>query len=147
MGLVKHLTGGESDYLGDCVGRPSALRLPWVGDGSIWDGAEMWATEEQSRDYLIGLYRQAWVHSDASIAELPLSAPAHVAWWPPARQATTVGHLLTRVVAETAQHAGHTDILREGIDGQGGADSDEMGNQEYWARYVDQIRAAADRHR
>lgn len=147
LGLVKHLAGLELSGLGDCVGRPSGIRLPWVDDGSIWDGADMWATADQSRDYLVGLYRQAWAHSDASVAQLPLSTPAHVPWWPAARQATTLGHLLTRLVAETAQHAGQIDILREGIDGRGGADHDEMGDEQYWAGYVARVQAAADRHR
>ena len=35
LGLVKHLAGIESGYLGGRVGRPSPLRLPWVEDGSI----------------------------------------------------------------------------------------------------------------
>lgn len=55
LGLVTHLAGLELSYLGECVGRPSGLRLPWVDDRSIWDGADMWATAEQSRDYLVGL--------------------------------------------------------------------------------------------
>ena len=147
LGLVKHLTRNEASYLGDCVGRPSPLRLPWVEDGSIWDGADMWVSAEQSRDYILGLYRRAWAHSDASVRGLPLSAPAHVPWWPPERRDTTVGHLIVRVVAETAQHAGHIDILRERIDGRGGADHDAFGDSGFWADYVARIQAAADTYR
>jgi hypothetical protein len=36
LGLVKHLIGIELSYLGDSVGRPSEIRLPWVEDGSNW---------------------------------------------------------------------------------------------------------------
>ncbi|MGJ7909178.1 DinB family protein [Actinopolyspora sp. H202] len=147
LGLVKHLAGIESGYLGDCVGRPSPICLPWVADGSIWDDADMWATPEQSREYLTGLYRQAWEHSDTSITQLGLETPAHVAWWAPGQRDTTVGHLLVRVVAETAQHAGHVDILRESIDGQGGRNHEEYGGQGYWAGYVARIQAAADTYR
>ena len=43
MGLVKHLASMEYGYLGDCFGRPAPEPLPWVEDGSIWDGADMWA--------------------------------------------------------------------------------------------------------
>jgi hypothetical protein len=78
----------------------------------------MWPLAVESREYLVDLYRSVWVLSDAAIAELPLDAPASVAWWPEDRRDTTFGHLLVRVVAETAQHAGHADILRETIDGQ-----------------------------
>lgn len=57
LGLVKHVTGVELGYLGDCVGRPSPVRLPWVEDKSIWESADMWARAEESRDELIALYR------------------------------------------------------------------------------------------
>jgi hypothetical protein len=144
LGLIKHLTGIEAGYFGDCVGRPAPVQLPWVTDGSIWDGADMWATPDQSRDYLVGLYRQVWAHSDFSLAELPLDAPAQVPWWPEERRETTFGHLIVRTVAETAQHAGQIDILRETIDGRGGRDQDEMGDAEFWVGYVAQLQAAAD---
>jgi len=48
LGLVKHLAGVERGYLGDTVGRPSPVRLPWVDDKSIWDSADMWATAEET---------------------------------------------------------------------------------------------------
>ena len=147
LGLVKHLAGLESSYLGDCAGRPSPLRLPWVEDGSVWDGADMWPLASESRDYLVGLYRSAWAHSDETIAELPLDAPAEVEWWPVERRSTTLGHLLARMVAETAQHAGHADILRETIDGRGGRDHDDYGDAAYWTGYVATIQAAADTFR
>ncbi|HET7388761.1 MAG TPA: DinB family protein [Nocardioidaceae bacterium] len=147
LGLVKHLAGIETTYLGECVGRPSPVRLPWVDDGSIWDGADMWATADQSRDDIVELYRRAWAHSDMSVNEMPLTAPAHVSWWPAERRVTTVGHLVVRVVAETAQHAGHVDILRESIDGRGGPDHDENGDTDFWAGYVARIQTAADGYR
>jgi hypothetical protein len=143
LGLIKHLVGVEAGYLGRCVGRSFPL-LPWEEDGSIWEGADMWATPDESRDHLVGLYRQVWAHSDASIAALPLDAPGFVEWWGPQRQHTTFGHLLCRVVAETAQHAGHADILRESIDGQGGRDRDAQGDAAWWEAYVRRIQAAAD---
>src|SRR5262252_1665526 len=82
LGLVKHLASIELGYLGDCLGRPSPTRLPWVEDGSIWDSADMWATPHESRADLIRLYQSAWRHSDESISQLGLTAPAHVSWWP-----------------------------------------------------------------
>lgn len=147
LGLVKHLASGELGYLGDCVGRPTPVALPWMDDGSVWDGADMWAKPGESREWVIDLYRTAWAHSDASIAELGLDAPAEVPWWPVQRRRTTLGHLLVRVVDETAHHAGHADIVRELLDGRGGADRDEMGDAHYWEGYVAQIQAAADTFR
>lgn len=147
LGLVKHLAGLELGYLGDCVGRPAPVRLPWVDDGSIWEGADMWATADQSRTYLLELYRTAWRHSDESVDELGLAAPAQVAWWPEERRDTTLGALLVRMVAETAQHAGHADVVRETIDGQGGRDHDDVGDADWWASYVAGIQHAADAFR
>lgn len=147
LGMVKHLAGIELGYLGDCVGRPSPVRLAWVDDGSIWDGADMWATAEETREQLVALYRAAWQHSDQSIAQLGLDASAHVSWWAEARRETTLGSLLARVVAETARHAGHTDILRELIDGRAGADHDEAGDSAWWARHVERVQQAAAQHR
>jgi uncharacterized damage-inducible protein DinB len=147
LGLVKHLAGIELQYLGDCVGRPAPVRLPWVEDESIWDSADMWATADQSQDEVVELYRTAWRHSDESIAQLGLDAPAEVSWWPEERRKTTLGSLLVRVVAETAQHAGQMDIVRELIDGRGGRDHDDVGDAAWWDRHLARVQEAADAHR
>ena len=147
LGLIKHVAGGELGYLCDCVGRPAPVKLPWFEDGSVWDSADMWATAEQTREELLELYRTAWRHSDESIEQLPLDAPASVAWWPQERRATTFGSLLVRVTAETAHHAGHADIVRELIDGRAGADHDDIGDAAWWETYVARIRGAAEQHR
>ncbi len=146
LGLVKHLTGIELGYLGASVGRPSPVSLPWEDDGSVWEGADMWATAEESRDHLLGLYRRAWHHSDESLTSLALDSRASVAWWPEERRETTFGHLVVRVVAETAQHAGHCDILRESVDGRGGRSTSEQ-DDDWWTTYVGRIQDAADAHR
>jgi len=147
LGLVKHLTGIELGYLGACVGRPSPVTLPWEDDGSVWESADMWATADQSREYLLGLYRRAWRHSDESLDSIPLDAPASVAWWSEGQRATTFGHLVARVLAETAQHAGHCDIVRELIDGRAGRDSSGIGDEQWWESYVARFQAAAVAHR
>jgi len=144
LGLVKHLASIEFGYLGDCLGRPSPTRLPWVEDGSIWDSADMWATPHESRADLIRLYQSAWRHSDESISQLGLTASAHVSWKPDQRRDTTSGALLIRVLAETAQHAGHADIVRELIDGQAGQDHHDAGDSQWWASYLTRVQQAAD---
>jgi hypothetical protein len=144
LGLVKHLAGLEYGYLGESLGRAAPETLSWIEDGSIWEGADMWATADESSEYLIGLYRRACAHADGVIAALDLESPASVAHWPQDRRDTTLGFLLIRMVAETAQHAGHADIVRELIDGKGGADHDEALDEAAWLDYVGQIQAAAD---
>ncbi len=145
LGLVKHLTGIELGYLVTSVGREAPV-LPWDEDGSVWEGADMWAGADESREWILDLYRSAWRLADAALAHVPLDAPATVAWWPEERRVTTFGHLVVRVVAETAQHAGHADILRELVDGQAGRDHDDL-DAAQWTDYVARIQAAADEHR
>jgi hypothetical protein len=147
LGLVKHLIGNEHVYLGASFGRTPPDTLPWVEDDSIWEGSDMWATAEESRDYICGLYQRACAHGDATIDALDLDAPGSVPHWPEERRTTTLGFLLIRMVEETGHHAGHADICRELIDGSGQPDRDEIGDDGYWTAYVAQIQAAADRFR
>jgi hypothetical protein len=147
LGLVKHLAGIEFGYLGECVGRPAPVPLPWVDDNSVWDSGDMWAKPDESSTYIVGLYQRAWQHSDESIDQLGLNTPASVPWWPEPKRDTTLGSLLVRVVAETAQHAGHADIIREMIDGQAGKDHTTMGDEQWWTDYVNRVQEAADHHR
>ena len=97
---------------------------------------------------LLDLYRRSWAFADENIRELGLDAPAHVPWWPRGPQRdTTVGYLVVHMLAETAHHAGHADIVREAIDGRGGRDHDDVGDEEHWTAFVAKIQAAADAHR
>jgi len=143
LGLVKHLAGLEYGYLGESFGRPAPETLSWVDDGSIWDGADMWAKPDESSEYIIGLYQRACAHADRVIADLDLDAPGSVPHWPEDRRDTTLGVLLIRMVAETAQHAGHADIVRELIDGKGGPDQDGL-DEAGWREYLTRVHAAAD---
>jgi hypothetical protein len=144
LGLVKHLAGIEYELLGASLKRPAPETMSWIEDGSIWEGADMWATPDESSEYLIGLYKRACAHGDRTIADLDLEAPGWVAHWPEGRRDTTLAVLLVRMVAEIAQHAGHADIIRELIDGRAGPDHDAIGDEDWWWNYVAAIQAAAD---
>jgi len=143
LGLVKHLTGLEYGYLGESFGYPAPESMSWIEDGSIWQGADMWAKPDESSEYITGLYRRACAHADGVIAALDLQAPGSVAHWPEDRRGTTLGVLLIRMVAETAQHAGHADIIRELIDRKGGPDQDAV-DEPTWREYIAQVQTAAD---
>jgi hypothetical protein len=146
LGLVKHLTGIEHVYLADSFERPPPDVLPWVEDRSIWEGADMWATADESRDHIVGLYQRACAHSDETVAALELDSPGSVPHWPEERRATTLGVLLVRMVEETGHHAGHADICREMIDGKGGSDQDAL-DEVGWRDYVAKVQAVADAFR
>ncbi|WP_433008766.1 DinB family protein [Kribbella sp. CA-294648] len=115
LGLVKHLAGLEYGYLGESFGRPAPERPTWFRDDP-YDEIDMWAEPNESTDYIIGVYRQACAHSDTTVGTLTLDSPGHVAHWPEDQQTTTLGVLLIRMLTETAQHAGHADMIRELID-------------------------------
>ncbi|WP_457109691.1 DinB family protein [Marmoricola sp. URHA0025 HA25] len=146
LGLVKHLVGVEHVYLGESLGRTPPDVLPWVADGSVWDGADMWATADESREHILGLYQRACAHGDETVRTLELDAPASVAHWASDRRVTTLGFLLVRMVEETGHHAGHADICRELIDGRGGSDQDML-DAAGWTKFVARIQEAADRFR
>ncbi|MEV7643813.1 DinB family protein [Streptomyces rubiginosohelvolus] len=117
LGLVKHVATVEARYFGEVFGRPSPEPLSRWQDH---DGSDLWAAEDETRDRITGFYRRTWVHADATIAALPLDAPGHVPWWPEPHSETNLFAVMVHVLGETVRHAGHADILREGLDGRTG---------------------------
>ncbi len=99
----------------------------------------MWATVEESREQIVGLYQQAWEHSNTTIETLGLDAIGHVPWWPDERREVTLHHVVVRVIADTHRHAGHADIVRELIDGSvgwlKGKDNMPPGDETWWEDY------------
>jgi uncharacterized damage-inducible protein DinB len=119
LGLVKHVAGVEAGYFGDTFGRPFGEPLPWTEDDAE-PNADMWATADESREQIVGLYHRVWAHADATIDALALDETGRVPWWSPERNEVTLHQILVHVIAETHRHAGHADIVRELIDGAAG---------------------------
>jgi hypothetical protein len=140
LGLVKHVATIEARYFGEVFDRPSPEPLLRWEDH---DGSDLWATEDETRDQIIGFYRRAWEHSDATIDELPLDAPGRVPWWPDPD--TNLFAVMVHVLGESIRHAGHADILREGIDGRTGsfARHEEPVDEEARAAYRAKVERAA----
>jgi hypothetical protein len=88
----------------------------WTAEdyGQDSDGSDQWATEDETRDQIIGFYRRTWEHSDATINELPLNAPGHVPWWLEPYADTNLFAIMVHVLGESIRHTGHADILRVG---------------------------------
>lgn len=146
LGIVKHLASVELGYFGEVFNRPSGESLPWF-DENAEPNADMWATAGESREQIIGLYRRAWAHADATIATLPLEAMGRVPWWPSDRSEVTLHRILIHMIAETNRHAGHADIIRELIDGTAGLrrDNDNLadGDEAWWESYRSKLEQAA----
>jgi hypothetical protein len=144
LGLIKHLSIGESKYLGEVLGRPFHEHLPWWDDDAD-DNADKWATANESRAEIVQRYQRIAEHSDATIDTLDLDSPGHVPWWP--RPNVKLVNVIAHVLAETNRHAGHADILREQLDGATGFDSQDTGasrhDAQWWRGYVATIEAAA----
>jgi len=146
LGLVKHVASVEAGYLGDTFGRPFGERLPWFEEGAE-PNADMWATADESREQIVGLYQRAWAHSDATINTLALDATGLVPWWPEDRREVTLHRILVHMITETHRHAGQADIVRELVDGAAGLregnDSLAPGDQEWWHGYRSRLEDAA----
>ncbi|MFE7332600.1 DinB family protein [Streptomyces sp. NPDC057565] len=142
LGLVKHVATVEARYFGEVFDRPSPEPLCRWQDS---DGSDLWATEDETRDQIIGFYRRTWEHSDATINELPLDAPGHVPWWTEPHPNTNLFAIMAHVLSETIRHAGHADILREGLDGRTGlrAEHEKQIDEEARAAYRAKIEQAA----
>lgn len=148
LGLVKHLAAMELGYFGDCFDRPYPTPPAWYSQLADVPNIEMWATADETSESIVELYRAAWAHSDATIDALPLDAPGRVPWWGD-RAEVTLHQILAHVIAESAQHRGHADIVRESIDGAAGlrADNGNLPDEDaaWWQAYRDQVQEAADR--
>jgi uncharacterized damage-inducible protein DinB len=146
LGLVKHVASVEAGYFGETFGRPFREHMPWFDDGAH-PNDDMWATADESREDILGLYRRVQAHADETIASLDLAAEGDVPWWPAERRRVTLHRVLIHVIAEINRHAGHADIVRELIDGSVGhrADNDNMADfaDDGWAEYRDRLEAAA----
>lgn len=145
-GLVKHVASVQLDYFGAVFGRPHGRALPWFADDAE-PNADLWVPAEESLDSVRELHAFSAAHADATIDALPLDAPGRVPWWRPASADVTLHRILVHVIAETARHAGHADIVRETIDGAVGTRPDDPNlpfhDGDAWAAYRARVEDAA----
>ena len=143
LGIVKHLAYVEAGYFGDTFGRP--FPEPTYSEDADHN-EDLWATAEESREDVVGLYRRVWAHAADTFAAGTVDTPGRVPWWPEERAAVTLHQILVHMTVETARHAGQVDIVRELIDDATGmrAEATNMPEDGYdWAAYVARVEAAA----
>jgi hypothetical protein len=121
-GLIKHVTAVEEAWANFVVEGPSAMHN--AADLTEADYAER---ASQFRllptETLAGVlddYERTARRTDELVATLPdlgASHPLPEAPWFPAGERWSARRVFMHIMAETAQHAGHADIIREAIDG------------------------------
>jgi uncharacterized damage-inducible protein DinB len=118
-GLIKHVTLTERQWVSFMIEGPSAMSpqgeeapTDWAGGFSMLEGETLAGLLED--------YEQVARRTDELVAtwpDLDLSHPLPEAPWFEPGARWSARRVLLHVIAETAQHAGHADILRESLDG------------------------------
>ena len=120
-GLIKHVTIVERQWIRFILDGPSAMASAWAADSgtSGWlDSFRMLPGETLAA--LLGEYDQVARRTDDLVMTLPdldSSHPLPEAPWYERGARWSARRVLLHVIAETAQHAGHADIIRESLDG------------------------------
>ena len=118
-GLVKHVATVEERWAAFIVEGPSAFPPFDPGQSEAYArGFQM--DEGETLAGLLARYEAVAAATDElvrTIADLDADHPLPEAPWNPPGARWSARQVLLHVVAETAQHAGHADIIREGIDG------------------------------
>jgi uncharacterized damage-inducible protein DinB len=122
-GLIKHVTDVERAWAQFIVVGPTAL-----GDASAMTEADWAKRQDEFRlldgETLAGVldsYEATAAATDELVRALPdlnATQPLPTAPWFPASERWSARRALLHIIAETSQHAGHADIIRESIDGQ-----------------------------
>ena len=121
-GLIKHVSAVEQGWADFVLDGPSAL-----GDFSAMSEADMtrWADQfkllpGETLDGVLAGYEKVAQRTDDLVASLPdlnLSHPLPNAPWFPPGERRSARRVFLHIIAETAQHSGHADIIRESLDG------------------------------
>ena len=115
-GLIKHVATTERHWIRDIVLQETDGRSP---DDYL---ANFRMSETETLADLIGLLDAVAADTESVVAAIPdlgqaVPVPHGVPWFPADVDAWSVRWVLQHLIAETARHTGHADIVRESIDG------------------------------
>jgi hypothetical protein len=117
-GIVKHLALVEEGWVNFIVDGPEAIG---PADAAAYERhLAGFLMEGESLDALVTRYEGVARRTEELVVSLPsldVSHPLPEAPWFEAGSSWSARRTLLHVIAETAQHAGHADIIRETIDG------------------------------
>jgi hypothetical protein len=128
-GLIKHVADTEKAWVDFILTGPDA-----VGGGADWSedveltpeileawGAKFRLLPDETLDGVLAEYEEVASRTDELVASLPdldASQPLPEAPWFEQGKRWSARRVFLHVIAETSQHAGHADIIRESLDGQ-----------------------------
>jgi uncharacterized damage-inducible protein DinB len=118
-GIIKHVALTERQWARFIVEGPAAMGNFDAADMSGWVNAFRMA-EGETLAGLLDSYEQVARQTDELVASLPdlgASQPLPDAPWFERGARWSARRVLLHIIAETAQHAGHADIIRESLDG------------------------------
>ena len=114
-GLIKHVALTERQWISFILEGASAMgagEKEWAGGFQMLEGETLAGLLDQ--------YDQGARRTDELVTTLPdldaAQALPEAPWFPPGAR-WSARQVLLHVVAETAQHSGHADIIRESLDG------------------------------
>ena len=116
-GLIKHVAFVERGWVNFVLDGPSAMAMTEDSYAAHIDSFRMLPGETLAG--LLEAYAEVAARTDALLAEVDLNSShplPEAPWFPPGAR-WTARRVLTHIAAETAQHAGHADIIRESLDG------------------------------
>jgi len=146
VGLVKHLTQIEGWYLCQFFDRERPrLEWEWDVDADWGHHSNMYAKPEETTEDLIVAYRATNAAADRAIDDLDLDAVGR--HW--SGKTVSMRSMLLVVLVDTARHAGHSDIMREMIDGRTGDRHSPSGfygaaDEEYRLAYLARVQGEID---
>jgi hypothetical protein len=124
-GLIKHVAEVESGWVDFILNGPETM-----GGGTDWSDLDPELVErftagfrllpDETLEGVLARYDEIARRTDELVAtvDLDLSHPLPEAPWFPKGARRSARRVFMHIVAETAQHAGHADIIRESLDGQ-----------------------------
>lgn len=118
-GLVKHVARMESRWAEFLVHGPASMEMTEASYAAHFESFRMLPGETVAG--ILAGYAEVAARTDELVASLPSLDDGHplpeAPWFPP-NTVWSARRVFLHIVAETAQHAGHADIIRETIDGQ-----------------------------
>ncbi|MCZ2861095.1 DinB family protein [Blastococcus sp. VKM Ac-2987] len=120
-GLVKHVAGTEEAWVDFILEGTSAMAASDDPDQIEAWGEEFRMRPDETLAGILARYAEVAQRTDDLVRTLPdldLAHPLPEAPWFPPGAVRSARRVFLHIVAETAQHAGHADILRESLDGQ-----------------------------